>query len=62
MTTFPGSQRLVKGGTVLIDPRTSVVVRIISLQYCLVTSGVGESTCEDSQERLAGLLGNQDRA
>lgn len=33
MTTFPKSPRLVKGGIVLIDPETSAVKRIISLQY-----------------------------
>jgi hypothetical protein len=33
MTTFPGSPRLLKGGIVLIDPETSVVQRIITLQY-----------------------------
>jgi hypothetical protein len=33
MTTFPGSPRLLKGGIVLIDPETSAVQRIITLQY-----------------------------
>ncbi len=33
MTTFPRSPRLVKGGIVLIDPNTSAVQRIITLQY-----------------------------
>lgn len=33
MTTFPNSPRLLKGGIVLIDPDTSVVQRIIVLQY-----------------------------
>jgi len=33
MTTFPGSPRLLKGSIVLIDPETSAVQRIISLQY-----------------------------
>lgn len=33
MTTFPRSPRLIKGGIVLIDPETSVVKRIIALQY-----------------------------
>ncbi|BAZ37713.1 hypothetical protein NIES4101_36360 [Calothrix sp. NIES-4101] len=33
MTTFPGSPRLIKGGIVLIDPGTSVVQRIIVMQY-----------------------------
>lgn len=33
MTTFPNSPRLLKGGIVLIDPMTSVVLRIIALQH-----------------------------
>lgn len=33
MTTFPGSPRLVKGGIVLIDPQTSAIIRVITLQY-----------------------------
>jgi hypothetical protein len=33
MSSFPGSPRLVKGGIVLLDPGTSAVQRIISLQY-----------------------------
>jgi hypothetical protein len=33
MTTFPSSPRLLKGGIVLISPETSVVERIITLQY-----------------------------
>jgi hypothetical protein len=33
MSTFPGSPKVVKGGIVLIDPDTSVVLRVIVLQY-----------------------------
>ena len=33
MTTFPRSPRLIKGGIVLIDPETSAVRKIITLQY-----------------------------
>lgn len=33
MTTFPGSPRLFKGGIVLIDPETSMIQRMITLQY-----------------------------
>jgi hypothetical protein len=33
MTTFPGSPRTLQGGIVLIDPDTSVVQRVIQLQY-----------------------------
>lgn len=33
MTNFPGSPRLIKGGIILLNPETSAVERIISLQY-----------------------------
>ena len=33
MTTFPGSPCLLKGGIVLIDPESSLIKRIIPLQY-----------------------------
>ncbi|MBO9205498.1 MULTISPECIES: hypothetical protein [Niastella] len=33
MSTFPGSPRIIKGGIVLINPSTSAVERIITLQY-----------------------------
>ena len=33
MSSFPNSPKLVKGGLVLIDPESSAIVRIISLQY-----------------------------
>jgi hypothetical protein len=33
MSSFPGSPKLVKGGIVLVDPITGVVIRIIPLQY-----------------------------
>jgi len=33
MTTFPNSPKLFKGGIVLVDPDTSAVLRIITLQY-----------------------------
>ena len=33
MSSFPGSPRLVRGGLVLVDPTTGVVLRIIALQY-----------------------------
>jgi hypothetical protein len=33
MTTFPDSPRLLKGGSILIDPNTSAVRRVIALQY-----------------------------
>ena len=31
--SFPGSPRLLKGGIVLLDPQTTAVIRIITLQY-----------------------------
>ena len=33
MSTFPGSPRLLKGGIVLLNPQTTAVERVISLQY-----------------------------
>ena len=33
MSSFPGSPRLLKGGIVLLNPQTTAVERIISLQY-----------------------------
>jgi hypothetical protein len=33
MTTFPNSPRLIKGGIVLLDPRSAEIQRIIVLQY-----------------------------
>jgi hypothetical protein len=62
MTTFPGSPRLLKGGIVLIDPNTSVVVRIIALQYnpdtltrTLQVKGVGAEGGDRSEAlRLKG--------
>jgi len=33
MSTFPNSPRLLKGGIVVLDPETSVVQRVITLQY-----------------------------
>lgn len=32
MTTFPNSPRLLKGGLVLIDPETSAMKQVITLQ------------------------------
>jgi len=37
MTTFLNSPKGLKGGTVLLDPDSSAVLRIISLQYNHVT-------------------------
>lgn len=33
MTSFPNSPRLLKGGLVLLDPASSVIQRVITLQY-----------------------------
>ena len=33
MTGFPNSPRVVKGGLVLVDPKTAALLRVISLQY-----------------------------
>jgi len=56
MTTFPKSPRLLKGGIVLIDPETSVVQRIISLQYNpekLTRTLKGKTVGEDSDRSQA---------
>jgi hypothetical protein len=61
MTTFPKSPRLLKGGIVLIDPETSAVQRIISLQYnpekltrTLKGKTVGEDADRSQALRLKG--------
>lgn len=33
MSSFPGSPRLLRGGLVLLDPRTQKVLRVVALQY-----------------------------
>ena len=61
MSTFPNSPRLVKGGLVLIDPESSAVVRIVSLQYnpdtlsrTLQVQATGESAQRSQALRLTG--------
>ena len=62
MSSFPGSPRLLKGGIVLINPDTSVVERIIALQYnpdtltrTLQVKGVGaEAGDRRETQRLIG--------
>jgi hypothetical protein len=61
MTTFPNSPRLRKGGIVLIDPKTSRVLRTIALQYnpdslsrTLETQGAGEGGDRSEALRLTG--------
>jgi hypothetical protein len=59
MSTFPGSPRLIKGGLVLIDPDTSLILRVIPLQYnpdtltrTLQVQGVGPQQGGDRSEAL----------
>src|SRR5262245_62152774 len=61
MSSFPNSPRLVKGGIVLIDPDTSAVVRIITLQYnpdtlsrTLQIKGIPEGGDRSEALRLTG--------
>ncbi|RYF30048.1 MAG: hypothetical protein EOO23_06030, partial [Comamonadaceae bacterium] len=61
MTTFPNSPKLLKGGIVLIDPQTSVVQRIITLQYnpdsitrSLQVQGAGEGADHSEALRIKG--------
>ncbi|GGA88678.1 hypothetical protein [Puia dinghuensis] len=60
--TFPGSPPILKGGIVLIDPNTSAVLRIITLQYnpdtlsrTLQVQGIGNNSSHRSEAlRLTG--------
>lgn len=61
MTTSPVSPRLVKGGIVLLDPTTSAVLKVISLQYnpdsisrTLQVQGFTESADRSEALRLKG--------
>ena len=61
MSTFPGSPRLLKGGIVLIDPQTSAVQRVITLQYnpdsvtrSLQVQGSGDGGDHSEALRLKG--------
>ena len=61
MTTFPNSPKLLKGGLVLLDAETSVVQRVIALQYnpdslsrTLVPQSVKESGDRSEAMRLTG--------
>lgn len=61
MSTFPGSPRILKGGLVLIDPGTSAVLRIITLQYnpdtltrSFQVKGVGNDANRSEAMRLTG--------
>lgn len=62
ISTFPGSPVILKGGIVLIDPDTSAVLRIITLQYnpdslsrTLQVQGIGGNNSHRSEAmRLTG--------
>jgi hypothetical protein len=61
MSSFPNSPRLVKGGIVLIDPESSAVLRVVSLQYnpdtltrTLQPQSVGEGADRSEAFRLKG--------
>lgn len=61
MTTFPRSPRLLKGGIVLLNPETSTVQRIITLQYNPTTltrtlqgQNIGENGDRSQALRLKG--------
>jgi hypothetical protein len=61
MTTFPGSPKLLKGGLVLVQPDSGVLLRIIALQYnpetlsrTLQAQTVTESNDRSQALRLVG--------
>jgi hypothetical protein len=61
LTTFPGSPRLLKGGLVLLDPKSAAIRRIIALQYnpetlsrTLQVQGVQEGGERGQALRLTG--------
>ncbi|HQF16587.1 MAG: hypothetical protein A4E45_01454 [Methanosaeta sp. PtaB.Bin039] len=61
MTTSPTTPRLLKGGLILLDPETSAVQRVITLQYnpdtlsrTLQVQGVGETQDRSQAMRLKG--------
>ena len=61
MTTFPRAPRLLKGGIVLLHPKTGLVQRIIALQYnpqtlsrTLQVQGVGDNADRAQALRLIG--------
>ena len=57
MSTFPGSPRLIKGGIVLLDPVTSAVQRVITLQYNpdLITRSLQVQGAGNEGDRLEAL-------
>ena len=58
MSSFPGSPILVKGGIVLLDPSTSRIQRVITLQYnpeTLTRSLQPRATANEAGDRLEAL-------
>jgi hypothetical protein len=58
MSAFPGSPKVIKGGIVLLDPDTGVVLRVIALQYnpeTLTRSLQIRGTTGESGDRLEAL-------
>ena len=57
MSSFPGSPRLLKGGIVLLDPDTSAVLRIITLQYNsdTLTRTLAPKSLKESGDRSEAL-------
>ena len=58
MSAFPGSPKIVKGGIVLLDPDTGVVLRVIALQYnpeTLTRSLQVRGAAGESGDRLEAL-------
>jgi hypothetical protein len=60
-TTFPGSPKLIRGGIVLVDPKSGAVRRVITLQYnpdslsrTLQVQGVGDNGDRSEALRLKG--------
>jgi len=57
MTTFPNSPRILKAGLILLDPETSAVQRIITLQYNpdTLSRTLQPQTVKDSGDRAEAL-------
>src|SRR5262252_248431 len=58
MSSFPNSPRLIKGGIVLVDPISGVVLRVIALQYnpdTLSRTLAMQGTAGEGGDRLEAL-------
>jgi hypothetical protein len=58
MSSFPNSPRLIKGGIVLVDPTSGVVLRVIALQYnpdTLSRTLAVQGTAAEGGDRLEAL-------